>query len=524
MSNGGGQGAAGWKPASNPWAIAITVTLAAFMEILDTTIVNVSLPHIAGAMSVSQDESTWTLTSYLVANSIVLPVSAFLGRIIGRKRYFLMCIAGFTLCSFLCGISGELWQLILFRLFQGFFGGGLQPSQQSIILDTFLPESRGKAFAVTAVATIVAPVLGPTLGGLITDNYSWRWIFLINVPVGIATFIAVTQLIEDPPWVKSETRKKHTIDGIGLGLIALGFGCLQIVLDRGEDADWFDSSFICAFAILAVIGLVGAVYWLLYTSKPVVDLRCLKDRSFAIGCVLIFAMAVVLYSSAVVIPQFAQNQLGYTATLAGYVLSPGALLICFIIPVVGRLMPHVQARFVVMFGFFILGVSFIYSHELTPQLDFTTLVMMRGAQTLGLAFLFVPISTLAYVTIPKDMNNDAAALFTMFRNLAGSIGISVSTALVTSRTQVRMAHLVGDLTPLSQPYNDTVDRIANAVTSYGIPTSAAKGIAVDHIYQSYLSQASVLAYTDLFAYSAVMAFLIMPLPLLLPGVKAGGGK
>ena len=315
-------GKSNWKPAANPWLIAIVVTLAAFMEVLDTTIVNVALPHIAGTMSASYDEATWTLTSYLVANGIVLPISGFLGRLLGRKRYFLVCIVAFTICSFLCGIATDLWQLIVFRILQGFFGGGLQPNQQSIILDTFPPEQRGRAFSISAVAIVVAPVLGPTLGGWITDNFSWRWVFLLNVPVGVLTTLAVMQLVEDPPG-KKKGDSKVSVDYIGITLIAIGLGCLQVMLDRGEDDDWFSSKFIRTFAVLAVAGIVGAVFWLLYTKKPVVDLRCLKDRNFALGCMTIGAFATILYGSAVLVPQLAQQQLGYTAMLAGLVLSPG---------------------------------------------------------------------------------------------------------------------------------------------------------------------------------------------------------
>lgn len=246
-----------WRPAANPWLVAVVVTLAAFMEVLDTTIVNVALPHIAGTMSASYDEATWTLTSYLVANGIVLPISGFLGRLLGRKRYFVLCIAAFTACSFLCGIATNLGELIVFRVLQGLFGGGLQPNQQSIILDTFPPEQRNRAFSVSAIAIVVAPVLGPTLGGWITDHFSWRWVFLLNVPIGVLTVLAVMQLVEDPPWRRGAVRGL-SVDYVGIGLIAIGLGCLQVMLDRGEDEDWFGSTFIRTFAVLSALGLVGA--------------------------------------------------------------------------------------------------------------------------------------------------------------------------------------------------------------------------------------------------------------------------
>ena len=507
-----------WRPRANPWLIALVVTIAAFMEVLDTTIVNVALPHIAGSMSASNDESTWTLTSYLVANGIVLPISGWLGRVFGRKQYFLGCIAGFTACSFLCGIAGSLWQLILFRLLQGFFGGGLQPNQQSIILDTFAPAQRGKAFSVVAVATVVAPVLGPTLGGLITDNASWRWIFFINIPIGVAMFFGVLALVEDPPW--ANRGDKH-IDYIGLGLIALGLGCLQVTLDRGEDEDWLSSGFIRIFATLAVLGLVFAVAWLLTARKPVVNLRVMGDRNFAVGCLMIGLMAGVLYSSAVVIPQLAQTVLGYTSTLAGYILSPGAVVVMLAIPVVARLMSVVQTRFLVMTGFILLGLALVYSAGLTPGIDFSTLALMRIAQTVGLAFLFVPISTISFATLPKEQNPDGAALNTMFRNIAGSIGIAVATAAVTSRTQVRSAHLAPHLTPFDQGYVDLLHHTTQTLIAQGHPAATAGGTAMGMIYQTLRTQASVLAYADVFWYCAILAFVAAPFALLFTAAKGG---
>ncbi len=518
--SGAAAGAQPWRPRANPWLIAVVVTLAAFMEILDTTIVNVALPHIAGSMSASNDESTWTLTSYLVANGIVLPISGWLGNVFGRKRYFLMCIAGFTACSFLCGIADSLWQLVLFRLLQGFFGGGLQPNQQSIILDTFEPAKRGQAFSVVAIATVVAPVLGPTLGGLITDNASWRWIFFINIPIGLFALFAVAALVEDPPWANKGS--KH-VDAIGLGLIALGLGSLQIALDRGEDDDWLSSGFVRIFVVLAVVGILGAIAWLLTAKRPVVDLRVFADRNFAVGCVMIALMGGVLYSSAVVIPQLAQSVLGYTSTLAGYILSPGAVVLIMIIPLVGRLMPVVQTRFLILTGFVVLGLSLVYSAGLTPDIDFFTLTMMRIAQTVGLAFLFVPISTISFATLPKEQNGAGAALNTMFRNVAGSIGISVSTAAVTGRTQVRMAHLVPHLTPLDQPYVQLLHQDTQTLIAQGQSAATAGTTAMGMIYQTLRTQASVLAYSDVFWYCAILAFAAAPMALLFTNSKGGRG-
>lgn len=510
-----------WIPASNPWAVAAVVTIAVFMEILDTTIVNVALPHVAGSLSSSYDESTWVLTSYLVANGIVLPISAFLSRVLGRKNYFLICIGMFTVCSFLCGIATELWQMILFRILQGFFGGGLQPVQQSVLLDYFKPKDRGKAFGLSSIAIIVAPVIGPTLGGYITDNISWRWIFFINIPVGIIALLAIYQLLEDPPWER-KAKGKLSIDYIGIGLIALGLGCLQVMMDRGEDENWFNSAFIVTFALLAITGIVGAIYWLLYAKKPVVDLRCLKDRNFAVAGLLMAGMAVILYGSSVVIPQLAQQQLGYTATLAGLVMSPGAILIVLSIPLVLKLMPIVQTRYLIAFGFFLLAASFIYSGNLTPNVDFITLVMYRSAQSLGLGFLFVPLTTIAFVTIPQRLNADAAALFTMFRNVAGSIGISLSTAAVTERTQAHSAHMVHNMTPLNEPFNQAISRSAAAVRDFAHMAGDPMQIATVRIYQEMISQSRILAYIDVFSYCAVVAVILIPFCLLLSPVKSEG--
>ena len=510
---------ADWKPKGNPWLIAIVVTLAAFMEILDTTIVNVSLPHIAGDLSTSYDDASWALTSYLAANGIVLTISGWLGRRLGRKRYFIICITMFTVCSFLCGVATSLPQLIIFRLFQGLFGGGLQPNQQSIILDTFPPAKRGGAFAITAIATIVAPVLGPTLGGYITDNFSWRWVFFINVPVGIFAVLAVGALVEDPPWARM---RKTPIDVIGLALITIGLGCLEVMMDRGEDDDWLGSPFIRIMALLAAAGILGAIGWLLTTKRPAVDLRVFADRNFAIGAGLIGVVGIVLYSSAVLIPQFAQQVIGYTATWAGLILSPGGLGIIVLIPFVGMLMKRVQARYIIATGFAIMGASLIYSAHLVLQIDFKHLVWYRLSQTAALGFLFVPISTVTYLTLPRELNGDASALFSMFRNVFGAIGISVSTSLVTERTQTREAHLGTWMSPFHQPYNDYLNHAETVLRRVGTPEASVHGAAMNQLHRQFISQSSVLAYNDCFLLFSLIAFTVVPFCFLLkPGVVGG---
>jgi DHA2 family multidrug resistance protein len=514
---------ASWKPKSNPWLIAVVVTLAAFMEVLDTTIVNVALPHISGAMSASYDEATWTLTAYLVSNGIVLPISAYFSKLLGRKRYFLICIGAFTVCSLLCGLATDLWQLIVFRVLQGFFGGGLQPNQQSIILDTFPPEQRGRAFSISAVAIVVAPVIGPTLGGWITDNLTWRWVFLINVPIGVITTIAVMEFVEDPPWERKKDRKELGLDYIGIGLIALGLGCLQVFLDRGEDDDWFKSGFITTFAILSAVGIVGAIFWLLYAKKPVVDVRVLKDKNFALGSICNVGFAAILYGSAVLVPQLAQQQLGYTATLAGLVLSPGALMIVAIIPIVSKLMPIVQTRHLVGFGFLLMACALFYTHHLVPNIDFKTLTIMRSSQSIAIAFLFVPITTLAYLTLKASENADASALFTMFRNVAGSIGISLATAAIVERTQANMAHMVVHMTPLNPNYNDSIQRLTHTLMDMGQTMQQAMTTATGLMYKEYISQSTILAYLDVFGAVAIFALCFVPVTFFFSPVKAAGG-
>jgi MFS transporter, DHA2 family, multidrug resistance protein len=512
---------AGWKPKHNPWLIAVAVTLAAFMEILDTTIVNVALPHIAGSLSSSSDEATWALTSYLVANGIVLTISGWLSDMLGRKRYFMICIAMFTVCSFLCGISNSLTQLIVFRLAQGFFGGGLQPNQQSIILDTFPPAKRGAAFGVAAIATVVAPVLGPTLGGYITDQASWRWIFFLNIPVGVLAVFLVSILVEDPPWEKN--KRSRGIDYIGLSLITLGLGTLQIMMDRGEDDGWFESGFICLMALLAFLGILGAIGWLLTAKKPIVDLAVFKDRNFVGGCIMIAAMGAILYASAVIIPQFAQQTLMYTATWAGLVLSPGGVAVIILIPMVGRLMTVIQTRFVIALGFAIMGGALLFSSHLAPNIDFKTLVLMRTLQTAGLAFLFVPISTVVYLTLPRELNGDGAALFSMFRNVFGSIGISLSTAEVTQRSQVHQNYLAQWASPFHQPYQTLVASYEQTLRAMGRAGLAVHDIAIGRVYQAYRTQATILAYSDVFYYCAVISFLVVPFCFLLSAKTAAGG-
>ncbi|HUA80257.1 MAG TPA: DHA2 family efflux MFS transporter permease subunit, partial [Dyella sp.] len=421
--------------------------------------------------------------------------------------------------SLLCGLAQSLPQLIVFRLLQGFFGGGLQPNQQAIVVDSFEPKKRAAAFAITAIATVVAPVLGPVLGGVITDHASWRWVFFINIPVGIFACIAVAALVDDPPWA---TKQKRSIDYIGLGLITLGLGCMQVMMDRGEDEGWLQSPFIVHMAILAVLGIVGAVAWLLIAKKPIVNLHVFKDRNFAVSCGLIMGMSFILYGSAVLMPQFAQTTIGYTATWAGFVLAPGGLVIIMLIPPVGRLMKVVQLRYLIAVGFAVMMLAMCYSNRLVPNIDFHTLTAMRSAQAAGLGFLFVPISIMAYHSLPRSLGADASALFVMFRNVSGSVGISAASAMVSERTQARQAHLSTWLTPFNQPFNAMIARNEATLRSLGHSASTLHETALGYAFQTLRQQSAVLAYADTFIYFAVLAAAMIPLALFLSPVKDGG--
>jgi DHA2 family multidrug resistance protein len=484
------------------------------------------LPHIAGSLSISSDEATWALTTYLVANGIVLTISGALSRRLGRKCYFLICIGMFTLMSLACGLTEQFWQILLFRALQGFFGGGLQPTQQAIILDHFPPEKRQQAFSLTAVAIIIAPVVGPVLGGWLTDTYSWHWIFLINIPIGILTFFGVLQYVEDSPLIREEKRTAPRFDYLGVFFIALALGCLEVGVDRGEDYDWLGSGFIRLMFTLSACGFVFGIAYLLNVRDPIVNLRAFKDRNLALGSTQIAIMGFVLYASAVLIPQFAQQQLGYNATWAGLVLAPGAVVLVILIPITGPLMNFVPTKYVIAGGGLALGMALIYSMNLVPELDFYHLVIFRAAQTAALALLFVPISTIAYATVPAELNGDATALFSMARNVFGGIGISISTALVTEHLQIRQAHLVDHLGPTNQPYNDLLRQTQQGLIDLGHSTAQAMQMAPGQVFQMLQTQSAVLAYNDVFLLTALMSFVMIPTALLMSGIKtksSGGG-
>jgi len=411
----------------NPWVIAVTVTLATFMEVLDTSIANVALPHIGGTLAASPDESTWVLTSYLVSNAIVLPLSGWLSSVIGRKRFYMSCVALFTVSSFLCGLAPSLGMLVIFRIMQGAGGGGLQPSEQAILNDTFPLAKRGMAFAVYGIAVVVAPTIGPWLGGWITDNYSWRWIFYINIPVGIISLLLTSLLVSDPPYMKRASVKEgFRIDYIGIGLISLGLGSMQIILDKGQREDWLASGFIRFFAVTMVIGIIAGIIWELREKHPVVDLRMLRDRNFAIATTAMFFLGFVLYSTTVLIPQLLQSLLGYSAEMAGLALSPGGAVIMVMMPVVGILVSRVDTRILISFGCTVSAIALFVMAGWNLNLDYKHAVLGRMLQSFGLAFLFIPINVVAFSFVPKELTNMGTGIINLARNIGASVALPLS--------------------------------------------------------------------------------------------------
>src|SRR5580693_3746631 len=467
----------------NPWVIAITVTLATFMEVLDTSIANVALPHIAGNLSAGADESTWVLTSYLVSNAIVLPLSGWFSGLIGRKKFYMSCVAVFTVSSFLCGLAPSLGVLVIFRILQGIGGGGLQPSEQAILNDTFPLAKRGMAFAVYGIAVVVAPTIGPWLGGYITDNFSWRWIFYINIPVGIISLILTYFLVSDPPYMKRSSLKEgFRIDYIGIGLISLGLGSMQIILDKGQREDWLSSNFIRVFAVLMVIGIVAGIIWELREKHPVVDLKMLKDRNFAIATTAMFFLGFVLYSSTVLIPQLLQQLLGYSAEMAGLALSPGGAVIMCMMPVVGVLVSKLDARILITFGCIVSASALFVMAGWDLQLDYGHAVRARMLQSFGLAFLFIPINVAAFAYVPREKTNMGTGIINLARNIGASGGIATVTTMLQRRTQVHQSRLIERINPMNPAYQNMLNGTTGTLISHGANATRATAQAHSMIY------------------------------------------
>jgi MFS transporter, DHA2 family, multidrug resistance protein len=516
----------------NPWIIAAVVSMATFMEVMDTSIANVSLAHIGGNLGASRDESTWVLTSYLVANAVILPVSGWLSSVLGRKRFYMICVALFTISSCLCGFAPTLPWLLFFRVLQGIGGGGLAPSEQAILADTFEPKQRGMAFAVYGLAVVFAPAIGPTLGGWITDNYSWRWIFFINIPVGILSLILSGRLVRDSQHAKDEHDAvwKHglNIDYIGFGLVALGVGCLQVVLDKGQEDDWFGSRFICIFAVLCAIGVVGSIIWELWIAEePVVDLRLLGRPSFLFSNILMFAVGFVLNSTTVLLPQFVQQLLGYNATEAGMILMGGGFTLVLVMPISGMLIRKVQPKWMMMTGLLFTSFAMFHLTGFNTQVSFNYLVWARVYQCIGLPLFFVPLNTIAYSDLPPGKSNNASALMNLMRNLGGGVGISIAVTLLERRTAFHMDRLAAHLSIFDTAFRNQFNGMVHTFASSGQSLNDARSQAMAAMNNIVEQQAAMLAYVDVFKIGAVGCLLVIILVLFLkktkPGTKAVAG-
>jgi DHA2 family multidrug resistance protein len=510
----------------NPWVIAVTVTLATFMEVLDTSIANVALPHIAGNLSAGADESTWVLTSYLVSNAVVLPLSGWFSSILGRKRFYMGCVALFTVSSFLCGLAPSLGALVVCRILQGAGGGGLQPSEQAILNDTFPLAKRGIAFAVYGLAVVVAPTIGPALGGWITDNFSWRWIFYINVPIGLISLVLTNFIVSDPPYMKRTAAKLKDgfrIDYIGIGLITLGLGSMQIILDKGQREDWLASGFIRVFFVTMLVGLIAGIIWELREKEPVVDLRMLKDRNFAIATMAMFFLGFVLYSSTVLIPQLLQQLLGYTAGLAGQALSPGGAVIMCMMPVVGILVSRVDTRYLITFGCIVSASALFVMAGWDLNLDFGHAVRARMLQSFGLAFLFIPINVAAFAYVPKEKTNMGTGIINLARNIGASVGIATVTAMLEWRTQFHQSQLMEHVNKMNPAYGNMTNGTAATLVSHGASAARAAAQAQGMVYNLVQRQAAMMAFLDNFKFLGIVFFAVIPILLLMKKPKAPAG-
>jgi DHA2 family multidrug resistance protein len=512
-----------WRPAVNPWIIAITVTLATFMEVLDTSIANVALPHIAGSLSAGQDESTWVLTSYLVSNAIVLPLSGWLSSIVGRKNFYMGCVALFTVSSFMCGLAPNLATLIVCRVLQGAGGGGLQPSEQAILADTFAPAKRGMAFAVYGIAVVSAPAIGPTLGGWITDNFTWRWIFFINIPVGIVSLLLTSRLIQDPPYFKRRKLSETKIDYIGLGFVALGLGTLQIVLDKGQRDDWFESHFILILSLIAATSLIFVIFWEWRHKDPIIDLHLFRDRTFAVSNLLMFMLGFALLGSTLLLPLFMQTLLGYTAERSGFALMPGGFTIMLLLPLVGFLLSRYSPRWLLIFGLVMLSGALFHMAGFDLDIDFRTAAVARVFQAAGMAFLFVPINTAAYAFLPRDKNNAASGLMNLARNMGGSVGISLVTTRLDRSTQVHLNDLSHHLSASNPAFQTMLQGATQAMRAHGASATYATQQAYALIQNTVLRQATMLAYLDDFRLLAISILAMVPLVFLMKKGRPGGG-
>ena len=515
------------KPAINPWLVAITVTLATFMELLDTSIANVSLPHIAGGLAVSYDESTWVLTSYLVANAVVLPLSAWLSRVFGRKNYYMACVALFVASSFLCGIAPSLGLLVFFRILQGVGGGGLAPVEQAILVDTFPGAKRAAAFALYSMAIVTAPAVGPPLGGWITDHFSWRWVFFINIPIGIVSLIFTHRLVSDPPQFTAEVKAARAggrlkIDYFGISLIALGFGALEIVLDKGQREDWLESHFIQIFLTVAIVALIAAIAYEWNHEDPVVEIKLFRERNFAVSNALYFGFFFILFGSTVLIPQILQSLYGYTATDAGLVLGPGAFVIVLMAPIVVRLIPKAGAKKLIVLGSIFMGLAMWRFSSLDLGSDYRAYALARALQGIGLGFFFVPVSSLAYSYLPLNKNNKASSITNLFRNLGGSFGIAFVTTMLERRTQFHHSVLVQHLTPENPIFTQRLENLTQTLANAGSSPDGALQRAYGLVSGLADRQAAFLGAMDCFHALSLVTIATLVLALITKPYRSGG--
>jgi DHA2 family multidrug resistance protein len=516
---------AGGTRAVNPWVIAVVVALASFMEVLDTTIANVALPYIAGGMGVSEDEASWVVTSYLVSNAIILTASSFLARKLGRKTFFLISLGLFTLSSLLCGFAPNLNALLLFRILQGVGGGGMVPVAQSILADSFPPEKRGQAFAVFGVAVVVAPVVGPTLGGWLSDNVSWQWCFLINVPVGMIAMALIALVLRESPTARAAARAQQQgirFDVVGFMLVATFLGALEVVMDRGLEDDWFGSSFIVTFAIICGLAFVLMIPWELSHRNPAVDLRMIASRQFGACFLVMLATGAILLATTQFLPLLVQQDFGYTATWAGLVLSPGGAVTMVMMFVVGRLTPKVQPKYLIVAGAVIVAFSMYDMTNVYGDLGFWFMARLRMLYGVGLPLVFVPIMAASFDGIPPSLTDQASAIINAARNTGGSIGVSIVSNVLTHRQQFHQNRLVEQVIPSSTTYQDTLQQITNYFTAHGSSLALAHGQAIQWIGAQVQAQASFLSYMDAFWVLMLISLSAVPLALALRKVKLGG--